>query len=309
MNVLIEVFVKILVAVALGFFLRKNRVLDERMQKGLSDMLLKAILPFSIVASANYERSSDLAKGMMAMLVASMLYYAVTLVCMRLLSKRLSMKDKEQRMFVTLTVFANTGFVGFPIMSALYGNKGLLLAVVFNMAYNVFMYTYGVHLVSGKTGNWKSVLLNPVTIASLLAILLFVSPVVLSEYVIGPIRLIGDMTVPLSMILIGSNLAMLPFGRVLGDPKSYIVSAMRLLVIPAVALAAMWGVSQLVTIDPTTAAVFVLMCALPCGSMNVIFSEKYNCAPDFAARATVQSMLLSMISLPTMAYICLRLFV
>ncbi len=309
MNVLLEVFIKIIVAVALGFCLRKYRVIDERMQKGLSDMLLKAILPFSILASANYERSSELAKGMLAMFAASVIYYAVTLVFIRLLSRKLSMKEKEQRIFVTLTVFANTGFVGMPVMSALYGNSGLLLAVVFNMSYNIFMYTYGVHLVSGKKGNWTSVILNPVTIASLLAILLFVSPVVLSDYVMGPIRLIGDMTVPLSMILIGSNLAMLPLGRVLGDPKSYIVSAVRLLVIPFVALAAMWGIYHVIPMMPTTAAVFVLMCALPCGSMNVIFSEKYNCAPDFAARATVQSMLLSMISLPVMVYICTRLFV
>lgn len=309
MNVLLEVFIKILVAVTLGFCLRKYRVLDERMQKGLSDMLLKAILPFSIVASANYERTSELARGMLAMFAASVIYYAVTLVCMRMLSKKLTMKDKEQRMFVTLTTFANTGFVGFPVMSALFGNQGLLLAVVFNMSYNIFMYTYGVHLVSGKTGNWKSVIFNPVTIASLLALLLFVSPVVLNEQVMGPVKLIGDMTVPLSMILIGSNLATLPFRQVLGDPKSYIVSSMRLLVLPGVALAAMWGLSRFVTIMPATASVFVLMCALPCGSMNVIFSEKYNCAPNFAARATVQSMLLSMISLPVMAYICARIFV
>ena len=243
------------------------------------------------------------------MFVASAIYYAFSLVCMRLMSRKLSMKDKEQRMFVTLTVFANTGFVGFPVMSALYGNRGLLLAVVFNMSYNIFMYTYGVHLISGKSGNWKSVIFNSVSIASLLALLLFVSPVVLPEYVMGPIRLIGDMTVPLSMILIGSNLATIPFSRVLGDPKSYIVSLMRLLVLPGLALAAMWGLYQVVPMMPTTAAVFVLMCALPCGSMNVIFSEKYNCAPDFAARATVQSMLLSMISLPVMVYLCTQLFV
>lgn len=309
MNVLFLVFLKIVVAVALGFFLRKNRVIDERMQKGLSDILLKAILPFSILASSNYERSSDVARGMVAVLIAACVYYIVSLLLMRGISKKLSFSDNEKRVFVTMATFANTGFVGFPVMSALFGNRGLLLAVVFNMAYNLFMYTYGVHLLSGKNGNWKEVILNPVTIASLVAILLFVSPFKMPVYVLEPIEMVGSMTVPLSMIIIGSNLATIPFSKVLGDPKSYMVSLMRLVILPGLVLLAVFILYQFVPMMPTTANVIVLMCALPCGSMNVILSEKYNCAPDYAARATVQSMLLTMITLPLMVFLCLHLFV
>ena len=94
MSVLYLVFIKIVVAVALGFILRKNRIIDERMQKGLSDMLLKAILPFSILASANYEKSSEVARGMLATLIAAILYYAVTLVAMTAISKKLNFQDK-----------------------------------------------------------------------------------------------------------------------------------------------------------------------------------------------------------------------
>ena len=309
MNVLFLVFLKIVVAVAVGFFLRKNRIIDERMQKGLSDILLKAILPFSILASSNYERSADVAKGMLAVLVAACAYYIVSLLLMRGISKKLSFSDKEKRVFVTMATFANTGFVGFPVMSALFGNRGLLLAVVFNLAYNVFMYTYGVHLLSGKSGNWKEVILNPVTIASLVAILLFVSPYKMPSYALEPIEMVGSMTVPLSMIIIGSNLATLPFGKVLSDPKSYLVSAMRLVLLPGLTLLAVYILYQSIPMMPTTANVIVLMCALPCGSMNVILSEKFNCAPDYAARATVQSMLLTMITLPLMVLLCMHLFV
>ena len=308
MNVLFLVFLKIVVAVGVGFFLRKNRIIDERMQKGLSDILLKAILPFSILASSNYERSADVAKGMLAVLVAACVYYIVSLLLMRGLSKQLPFSDKEKRVFVTMATFANTGFVGFPVMSALFGNRGLLLAVVFNLAYNIFMYTYGVHLLSGKSGNWKEVIFNPVTIASLVAILLFVSPYKMPSYVLEPIEMVGSMTVPLSMIIIGSNLATLPFGKVLSDPKSYLVSAMRLVLLPGLTLLAVYILYQSIPMMPTTANVIVLMCALPCGSMNVILSEKFNCAPDYAARTTVQSMLLTMISLPLMVLICMHLF-
>ena len=309
MTVLLKVFIKIVVAVTLGFVLRKRHIIDERMQKGLSDMLLLAILPFSILSSSNYEKTPEVAHGMIVTLVAALIYYIVSLVAMRLLSRKLPYEEKEKRVFVTMTVFANTGFVGFPVMSALYGNHGLLLAVVFNLAYNLFMYTYGVHLLSGKTGKLKDLLLNPVNIASVAAILIFASPLSFPSYVSEPVDLIASMTVPLSMIIIGSNLAAIPFAKVLGDPKSYLISLMRLIILPGAMLLGMFFVFRGISMAPATASVTVLMCALPCGSMNVILSEKYNCAPEFAARSTVLSMILCMVTLPVMVYVCSQLFI
>ena len=309
MDALLLVFLKIVVAVTLGFILRKAKVIDARMQKGLSDILLLAILPFSILASSNYEKTPEVAEGMLVTLAASLIYYLVSLIAMRLLSRKLPFEEKEKRVFVTMTVFANTGFVGFPLMSALYGNAGLLMAVVFNLAYNLFMYTYGIHLLSGKTGSLRSILTNPVNIASVLAILIFVSPLRFSSYVSAPIDLIAAMTVPLSMIIIGSNLAAMPFHKVVSDPKSYLISFVRLILLPGAVLLGMYLVFRHTSTAPETAAVITLMCALPCGSMNVILSEKYDCAPEFAARATVQSMLLCMASLPLFVLICDKLFV
>ena len=306
---LLQVFIKIVVAVTLGFILRKARIIDEHMQKGLSDILLLAILPFSILSSANYEKTPEVEEGMLITLVAALLYYFVTLVVMRLISKKLPYEDKEKRVFVTMVTFANTGFVGFPVISALYGDQGLLLAVVFNLTYNLFMYTYGIYLLSGKTGSLKSILLNPVNIASVAAIAIFISPFRFPVYVEGPIDLIAAMTVPLSMIIIGSNLAAMPFTKVISDTKSYFVSIIRLAVLPGAMLLGMYLVRQGYDIAPVTAAVTVLMCALPCGSMNVILSEKYDCAPEFAARSTVLSMLLCMGTLPLFVFVCEKLLV
>jgi len=308
-DALVLVFVKIVVAVTLGFLLRKLKVIDAHMQKGLSDMLLLAILPFSILASSNYEKTPEVTEGMLITLVAALGYYLLSLIAMRLLSRKLPYEEKEQRVFVTMTVFANTGFVGFPLLSALYGNAGLLMAVVFNLAYNIFMYTYGIHLLSGKTGSLLSILRNPVNIASVLAILIFVSPFRFPSYVAGPVDLIAAMTVPLSMIIIGSNLAAMPFGKILSDLKSYFISLIRLVLLPGAMLLAMYLAAEALEIAPVAAAVSVLMCALPCGSMNVILSEKYDCAPEFAARSTVLSMLLCMGTLPLFVLLCEKLFV
>lgn len=307
MDVLLQVFIKIVVAVTLGFILRKAKVIDSHMQKGLSDMLLLAILPFSILSSANYEKTPEVEEGMLVVLAAAMIYYIVTLVVMRLISKKLPYEEKEKRVFVTMVTFANTGFVGFPVVSALYGDQGLLMAVVFNLTYNLFMYTYGIYLLSGKTGSIKNILLNPVNIASVAAIAIFISPFRFPSYAEGPIDLIAAMTVPLSMIIIGSNLAAMPFTKVISDLKSYFISFIRLVLLPGAMLLGLYLLMKGYDISPEVASVAVLMCALPCGSMNVILSEKYDCAPEFAARSTVLSMLLCMGTLPLFVFACEKL--
>ncbi|NLT11665.1 MAG: AEC family transporter [Clostridiaceae bacterium] len=300
MIVLLEVSVRIIIMIALGFLLRKLNIIDEHIQKGLSNLLLYAALPMSILASSGYKMTPDLTQAMLVMAVISVVYYAFSLLVMNKISKHVSMNDKKRRVFVTMSVFANTGFLGFPLMSALYGDKGLLLAVVYNMAYNIFMYSVGVHMLSGEVGDYKKMILNPVSMASMVAIIIFISPFQIPELINTPITEIGALTVPLSMIIVGSGLAPIPIRRILVDKSAYLVSFFRLLMWPAIMMLVMF----FLPIDTKTKAIAVLMTALPCGSMNVIFSEKYNCEPEFAARTVVQSMLLMSITLPLMILAC-----
>lgn len=297
LDIIISLIVKIAIMIALGYFLKKINIITESLQKGLTDILLKAILPLSILASANYAFSGALLHGMLIVAAAALGFYVIGLTGMTLFSRKLSLPQNEQRIIVTMTVFANTGFVGFPIMTALFGQQGLLLAVIFNMFYNLFMYTYGINMLSGKAGfDWKSILLNPITIASAASILIFVSPFRFPTILASPIDDIGAMSVPISMIIMGASLARIPLLDILKDKYSYLVSGIRLVVFPLLMLLVM----RLLSVSAQTATVCVLMAALPCGTMNVIFAEKYDCAPDFASRTVVQSLVLMIITLPLM---------
>ena len=111
------------------------------------------------------------------------------------------------------------------------------------------------------------------------------------------ISLVGDMTVPLAMMIMGSMLAGISPGKVFADPKQYAVSFVRLLLLPALVMLAVWGVSHLMPLSHEVKCVTVLMCALPCGSMNVMYSEKYNTAPEFCARTVALSMVFMMATL------------
>ena len=110
-DIIFTVITKIGLMIALGYLLRKLNIVSESLQKGLSDILLKAVLPLAILSSANYAYSRDLFYGMLIAAAAATVFYVVGLVSMTFLSKTLSLPDKERKIFVTMTVFANTGFV------------------------------------------------------------------------------------------------------------------------------------------------------------------------------------------------------
>src|ERR1035437_42837 len=179
-DIILAVIVKIAVMIALGYLLKKLGIITNQLQKGLTDLLLLAILPLSILSSADYAFSSDLLRGMLVVAAAATAFYVAGLFFMTYLSRKLYLQLNERKIFVTMTVFANTGFVGFPIITALFGQQGLLLAVIYNMFYNLFMYTYGINMLSGQGKKerikMKPILTNPITIASVASILIFVSP-------------------------------------------------------------------------------------------------------------------------------------
>lgn len=305
LDIIFSIIVKIACMIALGYLLRKLKIITDDLQKGLTEILLKAILPLSILSSANFAFSSELFHGMLIIAAAAVVFYCAGIVSMTYLSKVLPFSANSRKIFVTMTVFANTGFVGFPIMSSLFGQQGLLLAVIFNMFYNLFMYTYGISLLSGQGGiDLKSILTNPITITSVASIAIFVSPLRFPEVIYAPLSDIGAMSVPLSMIIMGASLANIPFLDIVKDKYSYLVSGIRLLVFPLLMMAAM----KMLSVSSTTATVCVLMTALPCGTMNVIFAEKYACDPEFASRTVILSLLLMIVTLPLMILLCSTVF-
>lgn len=304
-EIMIEILVKMAFLIFIGFILRSRNIITEEGQRTLSDILLIVVLPCSILSSSSYDFDESILKSLAIVALASGGFYSVGLFFMRFVSKRLPITEDRQRVFTTMTIFANTGFIGFPVMTALFGREGLLMAVIYNMMYNVFMYTAGMRILSGqKKIDLKRILLNPINIASVAAILIFVSPFRLPSLIGLSISAVGEMSVPLSMIIMGTSLVRVSLRDLLKDGYSLLTSFIRLVFFPLLMLGAM----LIVRPEPVTAAVCVLMTALPCGTMNVIFAEKYDCAPDFASRAVIQSTVFMTVTLFLMSMLTSNLF-
>lgn len=291
-----DLFVKIIIMLALGFFLRKKNIITEDLQKGLNDLLLKAFLPVSILASANAVLSAQARQNLLITAIIGLGYYIVAIVVTVLLSKTLPVSEKRRNVFVTMAVFANTSFVGFPIVKELFGDEGFLYAVIYNLLYQLFFFTYGIHKLNGEKKGFqlKSLYTNVVTIVSVISIGIFLSPLRFPSAVVSTFSTIGGATVPVSMLIIGASLATIKLPSILKDGYSYIVSALRLLIFPVLMMLVLRGLNM----SPVVVSTCVVMTALPCGSLNVIYSQRNDCEPEYAVRTVVQTMLLMIVTIP-----------
>lgn len=296
LEILLNLMGKVALLVALGYVLTRRGLLTERFQKDLTAFMMQVALPANVLTTASNPFSAALSKNLLLTVAVALVYYIAALALTALVGRALPLERRERAMFTLMAVFANTAFLGFPLISELLGQEGLLYAVVFNMVWLVFFFTIGISMVSMQRQiRIKSILSMPVTIASLAAVVLYVSPFRFPVFIQDTLSTLGSMVVPISMLLIGCSLVPIRPVEILKDPWSYAVNVLRLAVFPLAVLGILClipGVPHLV------ALVCAVMCCLPSASLSVVFAQQYDCAPAFASRAVVQGMVLMIVTIP-----------
>lgn len=297
MGTMVLLIVKILLMMGFGFVVKRCGLLPDTVEQGVSRLLLSAILPLSILSSGDVTLTDALAGGLRVTALATAGYYIVTILLLSRFSRRLPICRDKKWMLVILSVFANTGFLGFPLMNALFGAEGVIYTVIYNLGFQLAFFTWGIAGFSdeGKF-EWKLLLKMPVTFASLVTMLLVLTPLRLPVLLQDTASSIGGMTTPLSLLLIGGSFARMRVRELLCDKWSYLVSALRLIALPLGILAVLLACG----VSGVAGATCVMITALPCAAISAIYAEQYHLEPVFAARAVIQSTLLMLVTFPLM---------
>ena len=293
---LIKTLLTFFLLVLFGFFIKKINLVSDKTVDELSDVLLKIILPSSIIASGFEGKNSDIKSVWLSLVIISICY--VFFFVFSFIVFRGIIKDKVKRnLAINMSVFANTGFIVFPLVNAIFGSGGMIYAVVYNLLYNIFMYTIGIRLFGDEKGrklDIKAIILNPLTIASLFALVLFFLPLDGGGVVEDFLSTIGGMSGPLSMMLVGSWLIGVDLKSVLKKPLCYLVSLMRLLILPLF----VFFVLTFLGTDEIMKNTITLISAIPVGTLNVIFAKKYGGDAVFANETMIQTLVFSVVTIP-----------
>ncbi len=283
-----------------GFIAVRVGAVKAESRAALSDLLMNIVLPAMIINSyiLDFDPSilNNLVKATIAsfaMMGAAML--ASALVCMKI-------KDDDMPLMRYAMAAGNCGYMGFPLITALFGNEGLLYASIFNTVYNIYVWTIGVRSLEreksrGGLNTVIELLKKPALVAVIIGIVIYLAQIPLPAIIHQPIELLGNMNTPLSMFITGMIMAEGGVLRTTRDKRLWETIFMRLIVGPALALA----LGRILGLGGMVGAVTILLSGCPCASFTSVFAVKYHYDESLAAGLIVVSTLLSILTLPLLA--------
>ena len=294
MMVIIETMVKLLLLMALGFFLNKLGIFSRESNRMLSDLIVKVTTPLLIISSVCETGGEDLNRlSILPVLGGAFILYLALIAAGELIARLPFFPKTERDATACMLVFSNNSFMGIPVLESLYGSSSIFYNSIINFPFFIFLFTYGVFRLSGgkQKFNLKSIL-TPGVISALVALVIFLTGVQLPEIIVDTCDMVGGVTSPLSMMVLGSTVAMYPLGKTLADWRSYIFSAFRLLALPALALLA----CRLLQIDSYYTGIVTISCAMPVASMVLMVAEQNGLDTSQVSRTTLVSTLLSVVA-------------
>ena len=178
--------------------------------------------------------------------------------------------------------FPNVGFIGYPVAVALYGEGALFYAAILALPFNLLSY-------------------SPCIVASVLGLVLALTrlrpPAIVGEM----LDFVGSITVPLSLLVVGSLLAHMSPGKVLRSPKLWVLSVLRLLVMPALLCLVLRGMH----IEAMVLGIAVSQMGMPVAVNGTLLSMEYGGDTEAMAQVTFLTTLGAIVTIPVLAAVLL----
>lgn len=295
--VVFQTMLKLFLLLILGFVLFKCHIFDEYTNKKISALIVNVASPMLIISSiAGVEGSNK--SIVFLMIGAGILMYIGFIILGKIINRIFPFPKKDWPVYECMVVFANTGFMGYPVLLDVFGQEAVFYASLIHMAFNFFVYTYAIMcLTKGDDSEFKlnfKQLLTPGIILIFVGIFIYLFDIQLPSVLMDTINSVGSLTAPLSMMMIGSSLAVYPIKDSFTDWRSYVFAFVRLMIVPFVTMI----MCRLLHIDSYYANITIITNAMPVGSMVLMLATQYNANVKIVTRNIVVSTLLSVITIP-----------
>ena len=295
--VVFQTMLKLFLLLILGFVLFKCHIFDEYTNKKISALIVNVASPMLIISSiAGVEGSNK--SIVFLMIGAGILMYIGFIILGKIINRIFPFPKKDWPVYECMVVFANTGFMGYPVLLDVFGQEDVFYASLIHMSFNFFVYTYAIMcLTKGDDSEFKlnfKQLLTPGIILIFVGIFIYLFDIQLPSVLMDTINSVGSLTAPLSMMMIGSSLAVYPIKDSFTDWRSYVFAFVRLMIVPFVTMI----MCRLLHIDAYYANITIITNAMPVGSMVLMLATQYNANVKIVTRNIVVSTLLSVITIP-----------
>ncbi len=293
------------VLIGTGAASRIFKILDDGAIKCLTTLLLTIVTTSLLIVSFQREATPDQISIAGWAAVFGILFHIVNIALATLL---IHDKDKSREAVLRFSVvFTNAGFMSIPLQQAILGNDGVFCGAVIVGTFQLFVWTYGLWLMSGdiKTFSIRKIALNPGILGLAIAMIFFFGKVKLPEVIESPLRHLSNLNTPLAMIVIGYHLAGAGLNGIFHDVKGLCTIALRLVAAPVVFILLL----QIFGIDnDTLLTASVIAASAPAAAITSMFAVQYRHNHiDLSVELVSLSTLLSVITMPLVVAIAIAI--
>lgn len=311
---MLTVFLKIaaiFAMTAIGFAAAKTGILPAESKKYLSNLLLFITSPCMIIGSMTSQTLDKHTFELMIQIVAGSFIFFFAAMGIAFLIVKLMRPDKEDAGVLMVIITAvNTGFMGFPVTKAIFGNTYFFLMVIQNIVLNIYLYSmmvyqmnYGFRKKEGIKGMLMP-MLNMCTYALIAGLVLMLLKVQLPDILADFINTIGDATIPVSMIVVGVQLSESSIRKMLTNRRLIIASLCNMILMPVLTfLAVNW-----LPLASESKLILIFAAAFPCAVVSTAIALKENRNAALMAEGVAMTTLISMSTLPVAAILLTQLY-
>ena len=290
----------LLAIVVVGYVAGKLEYMGGDFDRRLSNIIIDFTCPALILSSTMGGTLPD--RGLILPLLGiSLLTYLLLTAVAFGLPKFITKKNEYHGPVGFALMFGNVGFIGYPIVGALFGHQAVFYAAILNVVNTLAVFTIGVMLINGERQRLAfqpKILMSSPMMAAYLAILIVALgldniPDIISQ----PITMIGNITVPGALLIIGSSMSRLSWRTMLGSRVVYVTTAFRLLILPLI----IYVLFRAVGFDPMVVNLNTIIIAMPVATYGTILCLRYGKDSTLITEITFISTLLSVLTIPLVA--------
>ena len=295
--ILVRQILQMFLYAGIGYVLFKTGRISQDGSKALGNILIYVALPAVIIRGFLVSRTTENTAGLLWSAGA-----AAVLLLVSICVARFSFRKDAVGAFAS--AFSNPGFFGIPLIIASVGEGAVFYAAPYIAFLNLCQWTWGVSVLTGqpvlKGFQARKLLTAPFTIAILVGLILYFTQFRLPEIVSGCLTAAASLNTPLAMFTVGVYLGQTDIRRMFQRKVLYGISAVRLLLVPALAL-------LLLSLLPASLreikTALLLAAACPVGSNVAVYAQLHDQDYPYAVETVVISTLWSVLTIPAIVWL------
>ena len=315
-TVVLDQLIGFAIMLVIGYICVRCKVYGEKTLEGICQLILKVGIPLMVFSNATAGATRDDLFESGVILVFQAVMYVLLISSTWLIAKVMRLPVDRGHIFQAAFIFGNVGFIGLPLLIALFPERGALFYSLMALLDQFLMWTYGVWLTrSERTRRERPTaslaqqlrgLLSPGLVSVIVSLLVILIGIPIPEDINTPLHTVGSISTPLSLMYIGGLFALRDWKTTLKQPEVYVGIVVKMLIIPIVLFALLTFVPPMLGLGAMNADMVhavTVVCAMPTMTALVMFAERERNMPEYAVGLVLVTTVASLLTLTGVSYV------